>query len=217
MERFRADRNRIDDYGDATAAGPPPGAAYMPGGCARMAPISKTHPLHRWFEALVQDSFQQDLGLADARLLDYLADLLTEFIHVERINTVQDGSGRPIEEVAELLRKAETERAARDDERRRRFHRHIGDFTLFWTGVYPENLRHLRRRHSGDELIDYFAQGKRSYAIASELSSDRTVPAAQVFRALSEQFEYCVYGLGLVRKQWERADPHGFDKFVCLG
>ena len=27
---------------------------------------------------------------------------------------------------------------------RREVHRHIGDFTLFWTGVYPEALREMQ-------------------------------------------------------------------------
>ena len=175
-----------------------------------MMSVPKTHPLHRWFEVLVQDSFQQELGLCDPKILDYLADLLTEFIHVERINALQDGSGRPIEDVAELLFNAEIGPVVADDERRRVFHRHIGDFTLFWTGVYPENLRHLRRRGARDELLDYFAQGKRSYAIASGLSDDRTIPTAEVLRALSDQFEYCVYGLGLVRKNWTSAAGPAF-------
>lgn len=170
-----------------------------------MMSVPRTHPLHRWFEALVQDSFQQQLGLGDTRVLDYLADLLTEFIHVEQINALRDGSGRLIEDLAGMLSDAEAEPAAADDERRRILHRHIGDFTLFWTGVYPENLRRMRRRGARDELLDYFAQGKRSYAIASELSDDRTVPTAEVLRTLSDQFEYCVYGLGLVRKNWSSA------------
>ena len=34
---------------------------------------------------------------------------------------------------------AEAEAAA-DADRRRECHRHVGDYTLFWTGVYPEAL-----------------------------------------------------------------------------
>ena len=50
---------------------------------------------------------------------------------------------------------------------RREYHRHIGDFTLFWTGVYPEMLRRLQSLLSKDRFVDYCEQGKRSYYIAS--------------------------------------------------
>jgi hypothetical protein len=95
---------------------------------------------------------------------------------------------------------------ADEHERRRMFHRHVGDFTLFWTGIYPENLRRMRRRQSPDALISYFEQGKRSYDLASQLSDDETRPPARVLRRLSDDFEYVVYGLGLVRRQWEQSD-----------
>ena len=122
-----------------------------------MRSVPKTHPLHRWFEVLVQDSFQQELGLCDPKILDYLADLLTEFIHVERINALQDGSGRPVEDVAELLLNAEIGPVVADDERRRIFHRHIGDFTLFWTGVYPVFLGPARSGIYTVALLDALA------------------------------------------------------------
>ncbi|MBN2563141.1 MAG: hypothetical protein JXQ75_19640 [Phycisphaerae bacterium] len=175
-----------------------------------MAPIPKNHPIRRWFAGLVEDNFQQQIGLSDPRVLNYLVELLTEFIHIERINTLRDGSGRRVEDIAEMLCEAEIGSGSASTERRRLYHRHIGDYTLFWTGLYPENLRQMHRRQARDELLSYFAQGKRSYAIASELSSDRTAPPAGVLQTLSDQFEYCVYGLGLVRKSWEEADPAGF-------
>ncbi|MBX3395977.1 MAG: hypothetical protein KF841_11485 [Phycisphaerae bacterium] len=169
-----------------------------------MSLIPKDHALHRWFAGLVESSFQAEIGIAEPTLLEYVTDLLTDFIHVERINLVADG--RPVEEIAAMLCAAEVNAATSHNERRRTYHRHIGDYTLFWTGVYPENLRRLQRRHPGDDLINFFDQGKRSYAIASELSTDSSNPAAGVLRQLSEQFEYCVYGLGLVRKQWESGE-----------
>jgi hypothetical protein len=176
---------------------------------AAMMPIPESHPLRRWLAGLVEGSFQAGVGLCDPALVDYVAALLTEFIHVERINLLCDGSGRSVEDVAEMLCEVEGTGHFAGDRRRREIHRHIGDYTLFWTGVYPENLRRMHRRGARDDLLDYFEQGKRSYAIASSLSTDTTRPAAAVLQALSEQFEYCVYGLGLVRKEWEQSGPGG--------
>lgn len=184
------------------------GGSY--GSCVAMMRVPEDHPLRRWFAGLVEDNFQQDVGLCDASVLDYLAELLTEFIHVERINTLCDGSGRKVEDVAEMLCEAETGPDATTEQRRRVVHRHIGDYTLFWTGVYPEVLMRRRRRCKRDDLLDYLRQGKRSYAIASELSTPNTQPPARILETLSEHFEYCVYGLGLVRRSWEKCDPSGF-------
>ncbi len=178
-----------------------------------MQDVPQNHPLHRWFASLVEESFQERVGIASVGLLDYLTDLLTEFIHVERINMLVDGSGRRIEDVADMLCATELGEHTTPDIRKREYHRHIGDFTLFWTGVYPENLRRIHRRKAKDDLIDYFDQGKRSYLIASNLSSADVTPPGEVLAELSDKFEYCVYGLGLVRQQWESRDSSsgGFD------
>jgi hypothetical protein len=88
---------------------------------------------------------------------------------------------------------------------RREVYRHIGDFTLFWTGVYPEALGRLRSVFSKDSFIDYCEQGKRSYFIASTFEEDPYRAEAPVLRRLSEEFELCAYGLNQVRREWERA------------
>ena len=91
--------------------------------------------------------------------------------------------------------------AAPDPSRRRDCHRQIGDFTLFWTGVYPEALGNLRRSYSADQLIHYQRQGKMSYFLASTLDDD---PDSAVLRRLSDEFELCAFGLARVRREWER-------------
>jgi len=171
-----------------------------------MLPVPQTNPLRQWLTGLVENTFHAEVGLCEPAVLAYIADLLTEFIHVERINQAADGSGRQIDDLAELLVQAESPTRP-PDARRRELYRHIGDFTLFWTGVYPENLRRMHRRQACDGLLDYFEQGKRSYAIASQLGGETAEPPGFVLQSLSDQFEYCVYGLGLVRKNWEHDSP----------
>ena len=97
---------------------------------------------------------------------------------------------------------AEAESAA-DDERRRECHRHVGDFTLFWTGVYPEALGKLQASDSPDHLINFQQQGKRSYYLASTLERGDEAP---VLRRLSDEFELCAFGLSRVRREWEKLE-----------
>jgi len=167
--------------------------------------VPRAHPLRAWFAGLVEDRFHTELGVADPSLVDYLTDLLTEFIHVERINVLADGSGRLVGDVADELYQIGS--GLGNEERLREMHRHIGDYTLFWTGVYPENLRRTHRRPDRETLLLYFDQGKRSYSIASRLSDDQTHPPARLLRTLSDEFESCAYGLRLVRQEWEREGP----------
>src|SRR5258708_12222792 len=88
--------------------------------------------------------------------------------------------------------------------REREVHKHIGDYTMFWAGIYPESLPHLRSRWRKDHLIDYVRQGKSSYAIAASFDYGDYRQQAQVLRKLSEEFELCIYGLNVVRGEMDR-------------
>jgi hypothetical protein len=139
-----------------------------------------------------------ELGVGDPSLVGYVSNLLAAFVPSQAIGRIRDAEGRPLLEVFRMVAEAES---SADRERRGECHRHVGDFTLFWTGVYPEALAKLRGATSADCLIDYQQQGKRSYYLASTLSDGDDRP---VLRRLSDEFELCAFGLSQVRKEWER-------------
>jgi len=169
-------------------------------------PVPQHHPLRRLFEGLTQQTFLVTLGVADMRLVDYLADLLSRFVHVDNIFLLRDARGKRLEQVAEMLLEAQ-ESGATGEAREREMHKHIGDFTLFWVGVYPENLRLLRSPLKKDSLLDYTEWGKRSYRIASRYRFGEFEREAAILDKLSREFELCAFGLNLVRKRWEELDP----------
>jgi hypothetical protein len=160
------------------------------------------HPIRRLFSGLTEQTFMTALGVADPPLTDYLSALLARFIHVDAIYRLRDGAGRRLEEVVDMVLEAEA--MPPEGRTRREVHRHIGDFTLFWAGVYPEALRRLRPALSKDHFVDYCAQGKKSYYIASTFEGDPYTDEAPVLRRLSEEFELVAYGLNQVRHEWER-------------
>lgn len=161
---------------------------------------SADHPLRRYFSGLTEHTFMGDLGVADPPLVDYLSELLSRFISMDAIHKFQ-ADGRSLEQVADMLLEAE----AMPPEGRtyREVHRHIGDFTLFWTGVYPEALRRLKATPRKDHFIDYCQQGKRSYFLAAECEGDPELEDSRVLRRLSEQYELCAFGLTKIRNEWE--------------
>jgi hypothetical protein len=166
-------------------------------------PSTSPSTLRRYFAGIAESTFQTQLGVADPALVDYISDLLTRFIRSEALYRIRNLAGRPIREVAEMMVEAQQ----RVGDAQREVHRHIGDYTLFWAGVYPEALRRMRGSSRSDQLVDYCAEGKRSYWIASTIETEQPdKPSAEVLERLSRQFELCAYGLREVRRSWEMRD-----------
>jgi len=173
-----------------------------------MLPIRRDHPLRRLFRGLLDDAFCTQIGICDVELTDYLADLLVTFTHIDQLDALRNMTDRPLSQIVAMLSVVCDDKPKNGTERDRLMYRHIGDYTLFWTGVYPEHLKRVRRR-STDVLLDYVTQGRQSYAIVSDLTDNAAAPSPALFRHLSEDFECCIYGLGLVRRGWEDAEPSG--------
>jgi hypothetical protein len=141
------------------------------------------------FRILTEMSFEQ-IDVHDRDLIRYVADLLVEFIHVDNLFRLRDQQGRRLEHLVDMLLDLRDQAPA--DEREAR--KHIGDFTLFIVGLYPESLTRRRRAVTPEY---YIAQGKEAYLIVAEM--DRRKPTELLFRKLSDQFEYCVTALNRER------------------
>ena len=165
------------------------------------ARISAEHPIRELFGSLVQQAFSGRLRLTDPELARYIANVLVDFTHRDSLFRLRDARGKMIEEVAEMLLEGDVSLNATSFEREREVHKHIGDFTLFWTGVYPEMLRHFRAASRRDHLVDYVEQGRKSYEIAATFQYGPYLNEAPVLRQLADNFETCMYGLHLVRKE----------------
>lgn len=162
--------------------------------------------LHRYFAGLAEDTFESQLGLVDPPLVDYVTDLLVRFVRSDGVFRLRSLAGRPLIEIVDMMREADQ----RIGEARREVYRHIGDFTLFWTGVYPERVSALNVVQSIDHLVDYREHGKRSYRMASQIQQhDEQEASSDLLQRLSEQYELCAYGLRQVREQWETRAGEG--------
>lgn len=159
--------------------------------------------LRKLFAGLVEQAFYADIGICLPSLTDYLSDMLADFLHVDEIYRMRAAGGEPIRDLSRVRADADLGPDVDQASRVRVVNKYIGDFALFWTGMYPETLR--PRRHYGvDRVREYTLQGKRGYGIASALSDAGDVPPGELLRVLSEQFESCAAGLYLVRKSWEQ-------------
>ncbi len=161
--------------------------------------------LEKFFTGLSEYVFHSQLGVVDTQLVDYVSDLLVRFSRIDNMHRVRQLDGRRATEVVAMISEAEK----RLGEARREVHRHIGDYTLFWTGVYPEALRELQSKDRCDQFVSYCAQGKRAYRIASDIAAEDRHVSGDLLKRLSAQFEMCAYGLREIRREWERRDSDG--------
>jgi hypothetical protein len=138
--------------------------------------------------------------VADPPLIDYVSALLARFVHNDEVYRLRGLSGRPLTELAEMV--IEAERLPAGGTTRREYYRHIGDFALFWTGLFPEAVERHRSRACKDALVSYTAQGKRGYLLTSRMEEEQHHEReAELFLRLSEQFEVCAVGLRKVREE----------------
>lgn len=159
----------------------------------------RTTVLRRFFAGLTEYAFCNRVGIADPPLVDYVSELLIRFVHTDRVFGLRGPTGRRLDQVSDMLTEAE----ARQGEAKRHVHRHIGDFTLFWKGVFPEHVERVRRLGGKDSLLDFRLLGKRSYFLASTIPTRKEVAPTPVLKRLSDEFDMCVYALGEVRSQLE--------------
>ncbi len=167
--------------------------------------ISPTHPLRRIFHELVRECFRDTLPARQDRegeIAAYVADMLTEFSSTEKLYPLFDEQGRPVREIAAMLRAADPVHgtaASFDDERRLR--RHIGDYLLFSAGMAPPN------HASPERLRSMVRAGQESYWVVSQFNLFEYEREAPLFARLSQSFEPCMHGLREVYARLQRSGP----------
>ena len=152
--------------------------------------IPPDHPIRGLFHRLTERGMGQ-LNMRDPDTIQYITNLLTEFIHIDNMYRIKAGSGKRLKYIFDILTEASE---VMSPELRRDYYKHLGDITLFNLGLFPESLTYGHRTVSPD----YYAEaGRRSYTIVAAMgtSSRSTV----VYRKLSEHFEQCVVGLNWVK------------------
>ena len=159
------------------------------------------HPLRTLFAGLTEQAFVSQMGIADPPLVDYITDLLARFLHVDQVFRLRDSGGRPISELS--LMAMEAEKLPAEGRTRREYYRHIGDFALYYTGLFPEAVNRFQQFPSRDHLVNFTRLGKRSYQLASEADREHFREESAVLQRLGHDFELCTLGLREVRHEWE--------------
>ena len=167
--------------------------------------IPESHPLQQLFEDLVGSQFAEQIGIRDPQIVAYVSHLLAEFCDSEQLFKIRDALNRPLSDVGEMLLQADPVYGpAPSFDRERQVRKHIGDYTLFLAGMFPESIHHYRlRRQRLENFVDWMKTGKESYYIVSKFEHFEYAKVAPLFASLSQHFEECVYGLNMVKNELE--------------
>jgi len=163
--------------------------------------IPESHPLQQLFTELIGRHYAEEIGIRDPQIVAYVAHLMAEFCEVEQLFKIRNAVDQPVTDVGELLMESNPVYGpAPSFDRERQVRKHIGDYTLFFAGMFPESINHFRlRRNRTENFIDWIRAGKESYYIVSKFEHFEYTNVAPLFGRLSNHFEQCVYGLNQVK------------------
>ena len=178
-----------------------------------MTNILSKDRLQGFFLDMTQRCFGE-LGIRDAQVTGYVADVLTEFARSDRLYRVRSRKNQRLDSVVEMLAEEEATLSRENplmQERRQR--KYMGDYTLFMSGIFRS---HVER---GGYLDYYLKEGSRSYLKVSEVDLSLYRTGFLLFQELSEKFEYFSGALDYMHKTYfaasSKKDPFsGFLKQI---
>jgi hypothetical protein len=149
---------------------------------------------HFYFYILVRHAFQR-AGLQGRPLADYVASVLAEFSHFERTRCVV--KGQPIDYFFEMLAALQTA----DDATGFYIRAHIGNQSLFLSGVFPDRIRFRAERNGAPGLNYYEGLGRSNFRAASDHRLARRYDLDEIFNTLSERFQETRLALNDLRER----------------
>jgi hypothetical protein len=159
--------------------------------------------LEELFIDLVGRHYAEEIGVRDPEIIGYVAHLLAEFCDAEQLCKIRNSAGKPLNDVGEMLLESDPVFGpAPSFDRERQVRKHIGDYTLFFAGMFPESINHYRlRRQRLENFVEWMKAGKESYYIVSKFEYFEYAKVAPLFAQLSNKFEECVFGLNRVKNE----------------
>lgn len=151
---------------------------------------------HFYFYILVRHTFRRT-GLADRTMADYVAAVLAEFSQTERTRCTVKGQPQPLDYFVDMLAALESV----DDTTRFYIRAHIGNHSLFLSGVFPDRLRYRTERRGAPSLSFYEDIGRSNFRAASDHRLARRYELDGIFNTLAERFQQTRLALNELRER----------------
>jgi len=137
-----------------------------------------------YFYILVRNVFRRS-GIEDRAVADYVAEVLAEFARAERTHCVLPGQTNPLDYFFEML----TALQKADDRTSFYIRAHIGNYSLFLSGVFPDRVRFRAEARGFPDLKYYEALGRTQFRVARDHRLAHRYELTEIFDILSERFE----------------------------
>jgi hypothetical protein len=137
-----------------------------------------------YFYILIRHVFRRS-DIQDRAVADYVAEVLAEFARTERARCVVPGQTNPLDYLFEMLTALKTA-----DDRTSFFIRvHIGNHSLFLSGVFPERIRFRAEMRGFPDLKYYEGLGRTHFRMASDHRLAQKYEVAKIYNTLAERFQ----------------------------
>ena len=146
-------------------------------GCLRVS-------THFYFYVLVRHVFLRS-DLKDRTVAGYVAELLAEFARAERARCVVPGQPNPLDYFFEMLAALQTS----DDRTSFQIRVHMGNHSLFLSGVFPEHIRFRAEKKGFPDFKYYESLGRTQYRAASDHRLAQRYELTNILGTLSERFQ----------------------------
>lgn len=138
---------------------------------------------HFYFYVLVRHMLRQE-DLDDRCLADYVAELLAQFSSAQRVRHPIESEVRPMDYLVDMLTALETV----DDEKKFLIRTHMGNHSLFMTGLFPGHVE-FRTQYKAAPKVEYYENlGSTSYRVASHHHLAREYNLIAIFEILASYF-----------------------------
>jgi hypothetical protein len=166
-----------------------------------MERINPNHPLSLFMVELVNQHVDRHISTSTpSQTRDYIAGLLLDFMRTDALYRIKNDQGQSITSIIEMIAEGDIRLQANSFEREREVHKHIGDFILFWSGVYPDHLQRVAWQSNAINC-DYTRQGQESYRLVSSFNYAPYDQESPTFAQLSEGFTDFAFVLRQVAQQ----------------
>ena len=139
---------------------------------------------HFYFFVIVRNVLKQ-AGINDRDVADYTAEMLTEYSDFERTRCRVPGQDTPLDYFFEMLAALQTA----DDRSSFYIRAHIGNHSLFLSGVFPQRIRYRAEKKGFPDLRYYESLGQSNFRIASDHRLASEYELAPIYATLAERFQ----------------------------
>ncbi len=139
---------------------------------------------HFYFYVLVRNVLRRS-DIHDRAVADYVAEVLAEFARAEQMRCVVPGQANTLDYFFEMLAALQTA----DDRTSFQIRVHIGNHSLFLSGVFHERIRFRAEKRGFPGLKYYEALGRAHYRAASDHRLAQRYDLTHILGTLSERFD----------------------------